>query len=134
MAHAADLADNIMRLPTLDHKSLRNTIEAHMSIYSMDLSKKKIKNLENTLDQLKANLAATDDPQQRVTIRAKMTEIEKEISKNSVIVTENKRLNSYKRLRQMLKDRGYEDLLDEFDRETVKMFDKEEITNTSICD
>lgn len=127
--YADNLTEAILELPMFSRAAISKTIESHLSLFTLDLSGRKIKNLTNTIEQLERNLEETTDPEEQARIRSRITAVNSEMNRSDVIVTESERENNYRRLRQLLKDNGLDNLLKEFDEKTMEMKQNKVIHN-----
>lgn len=115
--HAENLTDAIVEKQYFDRKEICGLIRTHLQIYTTELARSNIKNIENTIEQYKKKLRETTSETERKEILSKIEKLLKDNGRQKIIMYESSRENKYRKLRRMLEEKGLKEILEEFDKE-----------------
>lgn len=109
------VVDSVLESRCLDKSSLDSTIFLYLTMFTSELSRMHIIHATNTIDQLRNTIQNTSDTSVIEHCQSKISKVKKELGKWSTLYSDSNRENKYKKLRSLLKERGLETILHEFD-------------------
>lgn len=110
---AENIIAGILENP-LNKAEMENRLTSQLAIFAYDLSTLKIKNFSNSLAQLLECLEKETDAEKKAKLERRIKKIRTEMNQTSTIQSQNRSENRFKMLCEFLKERGMQELLDEF--------------------